>query len=72
MITELTLKEKALELVRKMYLVDKFDEFKFIPMQYEHAKQCALIAVDEMLKVISTGSYNETFYKQVKQEIDKL
>lgn len=38
------------------------------------AKECALIAVDEIISVIDAETNNKTweFYKQVKQEIEKL
>ena len=67
----MTSKEKALELVSKMCLLDCRDENITI------AKQCALICVDEMLKeILSTPNVYEldTYYywKEVKQEINKL
>jgi len=66
-------KEKAKELVDKMYLVTKEDGIYgdlFI------AKQCALIAVEFALEFI-TGDLSESFDKtmylfEVKQEIEKL
>lgn len=39
------------------------------------AKQCALIAVDEILNFIHTDAFsytNEEYWQQVKQEIEKL
>lgn len=61
-------KEKARE------LVNKFIEIVYSPNNLEHiiAKDCAIIAIDEMLKVISTGSHNENFYNEVKNELNKL
>lgn len=68
-------KEKALQLVSKMLLDHD--------MPYELAKQCALIAVEEVLRVhisiqdyifIKTAytiTFDEYWYK-VKQEIEKL
>jgi isocitrate dehydrogenase len=53
-------KEKAIE------LVDIYSEYNLI----EEAKQCALIAVDEILKAVE-GKYDE-YWQEVKQEIDKI
>ena len=66
----MTPKEKAQELTKKMYDLD---------ILYEDAKQCALIAVDEIL-LISPMMHMEKFgnltikeyFKKVKQEIEKL
>ena len=41
-------KDKAKELFDKMYLVD--DTMGNYPMCFDTAKQCALVAVDEILK----------------------
>lgn len=60
----MTPKEKAIELVNKFMLTNNH---KF------YAKQCALIAVDEILKVlISYAGKEYDFYLEVKQEIEKL
>lgn len=70
---ELTPKEKAKELVNK-YL-------QIYDGRVIQAKQCALIAVDEILKEISPldyhplGSYINSkleYYQEVKKEIKKL
>jgi hypothetical protein len=66
----MTPKEKAQE------LVDKFRISKAITESY--AKQCALIAVDEILNWFKAHSYSNknydafVFYNEVKQEIEKL
>jgi hypothetical protein len=80
-------KEKASELVDKMYYFGRYDDKDdYNPaMAWERAIQCALIAVDEMLKEIPTeilNTYkNETnfiinerfiFWQEVKTEIEKL
>jgi hypothetical protein len=56
--------DKAKELAMKF---DKYGET-------DNAKQCALIAVDEILKIHSvTISYHTVIYwQEVKQEIEKL
>jgi hypothetical protein len=46
----MTPREKAEELVNKMYEVDAFDDYNEISMQYSHAKQCAFIAINELMK----------------------
>jgi hypothetical protein len=75
----MTPKEKAQE------LVDKFREFadgtdsetdRYSPgVEKEKAKQCALIAVEEILNSI-LGNYEfdflRNYWQEVKQEIEKL
>jgi len=61
-------KEKAIEIVDK-YLDLDFDIY------FENAKQCALIAVDEILKnnkILFEDVLNEQYWVAVKQEIEKL
>jgi len=60
----MTPKEKAEE------LIDKFRITKAITESY--AKQCALIAVDEIFNVILHTPYNVYYWQEVKQEIEKL
>ena len=65
-------KEKANELVNKM--------LDFTDWHDEDAKQCALIAVDELLKLENNNGYyfdgtnvtSISFWQEVKQEIEKL
>jgi|688.fasta_scaffold1743616_2 hypothetical protein len=64
----MTTKDKAKDLVDKMKLC------LFSDGDYD-AKQCALIAVDEMLYLLWHTHKNETeyrYYQEVKQEIEKL
>lgn len=63
----MTPKEKAKE------LFDKYDSFLYKEYNNLEAKKCALIAVDETLKVAFYSNdeiYN--FYIEVKKEIEKL
>jgi hypothetical protein len=40
---------------------------------YERTKQCALIAVDEILNVLNViDNFEMIYWEQVKQEIEKL
>lgn len=77
----ITPKEKADELIEKFIQYTPADE-KF---EYEYAKKCALIAVDEMQAnagMIWGGRNTETglsardefrkYWQEVKQEIEKL
>jgi hypothetical protein len=59
----MTPKEKALELVEDMHDAPEVG-------YNEHAKQCALIAVDEILKYCTREA--DEYFKEVKQEIEKL
>ena len=62
----MTPKEKAEE------LVNIYTEVIYPIINIEKAKQCALIAVDEIFKLQSIDSYDWHFYKEVKQEIEQL
>ena len=75
----MTPKEKAKELLIKfLYYVESFS----FEQQNENAKQCVLIAVDEILKefnsdeLYSSGENNindfRTYWQEVKEEINKL
>lgn len=70
----MTPKEKAKELVDKFYIGRSRDNLP-LTMYWSSAIGCALIAVDEILEV--TISYDDIskdyeFWKEVKQEIEKL
>lgn len=73
------IKNKAEELVDKMYNCDKSTPNEAMAMLYPHAKQCALIAVDEILNLlINVYEFDEfdngkvEYWKEVKIEIEKL
>lgn len=59
-------KEKAVELVNR-YL-------QIYDGRVPQAKQCALIAVDELIKEVKywTPNIRKRYYEEVKQEIEKL
>jgi hypothetical protein len=67
----MTPKEKADELVKKMYAV-RFGSVSMITLHF--AKQCALIAVDEILKdreeIDGMRVINDPYWSKVKQEIN--
>jgi len=61
----MTSKEKAMELMLKYY--------KLIPMNtVSFSKQCALIAVDEILNCDDIDVYGRKYYKEVKQYIIEI
>lgn len=65
--------EKAEELYNKMLRCE--DPMGNYPMCFETAKQCALIAVDEILYELDhIPASNETreYWEEVKQEIEKI
>jgi hypothetical protein len=80
----MTPKEKAFELVYKYYKITK--EFEFIKGEglvpyYGSAKQCALIAVDELIEshLLLTTTHEaepsircKTYWQEVKKEIELL
>lgn len=68
-------KEKALELFNKIYQVK--DILFQQSMDNYQAKQCALIAVDEIMNAIDwhdfeTPNKEFEYWQEVKQEIEKL
>ena len=72
----MTPKEKAKELVDKMWNIDE----RYGSIGFHEAKQCALIAVDELIKIAPWGGDidgeieedSKEFYMKVKEEIEKL
>jgi hypothetical protein len=52
-------------------LFNKYDNY---PLTYEWKKQCALIAVDEILNYLKTDGFSIqiNYWQDVKQEIEKL
>ncbi len=72
----MTSREKAEELFDKYYqiFVDDIDEH-FIDTSKRISKQCALIAVDEIIRYVLPRYQDFTFalyWEEVKQEIEKL
>jgi hypothetical protein len=66
----MTPKEKAHELVDKMYNVDFHDDAREISMRYPHAIKCAIIAVDEILN--ECIDVKERYWQDVKLQLEKL
>jgi DNA polymerase elongation subunit (family B) len=62
----MTSQEKAKELLAKM--TTNADSLIY---KNQYAKECALIAVDEILKAIGFSD-NKFYWQEVKQEIEKL
>jgi hypothetical protein len=67
----LTPKEKAIE------LVDKYSTYVVmwaggIETSKQNVKQCALMAVDEILSMDLKPNIYKEYWQQVKQEIEKL
>ena len=71
----MTPKEKAIELVKKLFEFNhrvKWDSDNDEWTQnYYLAKQCALIAVDEICEIIYSD-YDLKYWQEVRQEIEKL
>jgi hypothetical protein len=68
--------EKAFELAHKFRLIDiRTSESTTMMISMTDAKQCALIAVDEIIEWSSqwSGLHNEiSYWQEVKTEIEKL
>ena len=62
----MTAKEKAIDLIKKIILADILD--KGTPIE----KQCALICVEEILETYIDLDPKLNYWKEVKQEINKL
>ena len=56
--------EKAKELVKKYLFLYKTDIYE--------SKQCAIIAVDEILNMLIGSTATIDYWQEVKQEIEKL
>jgi len=68
----MTPKEKAAELVEKFnYLVLEKDFFGD-NIEHKNSKQCALIAVDEILNAHLFDLDEKQYWQQVKTEIENL
>ena len=68
-------KEKAKELIDKIYYCQRYEDGEdYIPLEaYKRAKQCALVAVDEIIK--DKKAFNQIsieYWEDVKQEIENL
>jgi hypothetical protein len=70
----MTPKDKANELVDRMYFIisnnGQFTGVHSIPNKFAEAKKCALIAVDEL--IYDTQDITDSYWEEVKQEIEKL
>jgi len=73
----MTPKEKAKYIVDRMYYTisnnGSYMGENSIPHKWEEAKKCALIAVDEIIKVLNSDiNPLVNYWYEVKQEIEKL
>ena len=83
----MTPKEKAFELAHKFRLIDiRTSESTTMMISMTDAKQCALIAVDEIIEATNMHQFaisndkesipakvvNHPYWQEVKQEIEKL
>jgi 2-hydroxy-3-keto-5-methylthiopentenyl-1-phosphate phosphatase len=69
----MTPKEKAEELIRKYYRWGLHKDGQ--SLSWLESKECALIAVDEIIEVLWKTNKNETEYRhwqEVKKEIENL
>lgn len=67
----MTPKEKASELTNKFYCKTDSIGLSFC-LNYSNAKQCALIAVDEILNAHLFDLDEKQYWQQVKTEIQSL
>jgi len=66
----MTAKEKAEELIDKMYQ----HQWRKDTIEFRNAKQCALITVDELIyeTQFEVPNIRQRYWIEVKQEIEKL
>jgi hypothetical protein len=66
-------KQKAKELFDKIVEIQLLSKKLYYPnLTHEIAKQCALIAVNEILNVPDLDYNNQYYWEDFKQEIEKL
>jgi hypothetical protein len=68
-------KEKAIELFNKYYCLENNSKKRIKVIEFDTAKQCALIAVDLIIYHTEEDSSNiplYEYYQEVKKEIEKL
>ncbi len=69
-------KDKAIEIFKKYYCLENNSKNKINVIQFDTAKQCALIAVDEILKPSFNGYVKMQsivrYWEEVKKEIENL
>ncbi len=77
----MTPKEKANELIDKMYYIGRYDDREdYIPvMAWERAKQCALIGVDVILVDCGAKDWSgdeacdgKKYWEEVKKELERF
>lgn len=74
----MTAKDKAKELIEKMFNVDLDCKSEAMCMLYPHAVRCALIAVDEIIEEVREycdDNFHQdrlVYWQEVKSEIEKL
>jgi len=75
----MTPKEKAVELVDKFYQTTPNEAWINEPLgiaeeykAWNQSKQCALIAVDELIENLYLEGVKPDYWQEVKQEIEKL
>lgn len=67
----MTPKEKAQELVNK-FLPHVDCDVRFEDSEFKNAKKCALISINEIIKVSMDNLYSEKYWQEVKQQINQL
>ena len=67
--------EKAIELFNKYYCLENNSKKRIKIIEFDTAKQCALIAVDEIINNYEDRykyCNSKIYWEEVKQEIEKL
>jgi hypothetical protein len=67
---EMKEKEKALELIAKYQALAMLKDFG--GMDFEIARGCAIIGLDEMLEHIEVPSHIYQWFKQVRSELERV
>jgi len=69
----MTATEKAADLIEKYIEIMPHLKYQTGNSITEHAKKCAIVAVDEVLGVINNPCFSEyDYYKEVRSELEKI
>jgi len=67
----MTPKEKAIELFKKFYCMPNNSKSRIKNIEFDTAKKCALITLDEIFSN-NTNQSKHDYWCEVKEELDKL
>lgn len=66
----MTPKEKATELFKKYYCISNHSKSKVKIIEFETARKCVLIAVDEIINLDDFSEEGRIYWDAIKKEIE--